>query len=150
MPGAAVTSKLDSSSIMMMCGRLTVVSQSAVGGNGGAEACAPRASGNEGCDGGSASIHPVEVRRDTATTPDRSRLGRWLTAWNGSQAGSGTAIAMADIATAANANSAAEILRLMRNGSVRQISHSTGPAAMAASSSGSFSLGKTDSRKENV
>jgi hypothetical protein len=74
MPGAAVTSKLDSSSIMMMCGRLTDMSHSAGGGNGGADACAPRASGSEGCAGGSASIHPVEVRRDIAITPDRERL----------------------------------------------------------------------------
>ena len=135
---------------MMMCGRLTEVSQSADGGNAGAEACAPRASGSEGCDGGSASIHPVEVRRDTATTPDRDRLEMWLTPWNGSQGCSGTAIAIAEIATAAKASSASEILRLTRNGSVRQISHSTGPAAIAESSSGSFSRGKTDSRKENV
>src|SRR5262245_37917153 len=151
MPGAAVTSKLDSSSIMMMCGRLTFVSHSAGGGSTtGAAACAPRASGSEGCDSGSASIQPVEERRDTATTPERARLETWLTPWNGSQGCSGTAIAMAEIATVANASSASETLRLTRNGSVRQISQSTGAAARAASSNGSFNLGKTESRNEKV
>src|SRR5262245_49021202 len=150
MPGAAVTSKLDSSSIMMTCGRVTDASQSAGGARDDLEACAPRASGSEGCAGGSASIHPVDVRRDTATTPDRERLEMWLTPWNGSQGCSGTAIAMAEIATAAKASSASDTFRLTRNGSVHQISQSTGTAAMAASSSGSFNLGKTESRKEKV
>src|SRR4051812_21395129 len=99
MPGAAVTSKLDSSSIMMMCGRLMVVSQSAEGRSAVVvEACAPRASGSGGCAGGSASIQPVEERRDTETTPERARLEMWLTPWNGSQGCSGFAIAMAEIA----------------------------------------------------
>jgi hypothetical protein len=115
-----------------------------------AEACAPRASGSAGCEGGSASIHPVELNRDTATTPERARLEIWLTPWNGSQGCSGTAIAMPEIATVAAASSASDTLRLMRNGSVRQISHSTGTAAIAAHSSGSFSRGKTESRNENV
>src|SRR5947207_6890382 len=127
MPGAAVTSKLDSSSIMMTCGRLTLVSQSEGGASiTGAAACAPRASGRAGCDGGSASIQPVEERRDTATTPERARLEMWLTPWNGSQGCSGTAIAIAEIETVAKASSASETLRLTRNGSVRQISPSTG------------------------
>src|SRR5262245_64890436 len=148
MPGAAVTSKLDSSSIMMTCGRVTDASQSAGGARDDLEACAPRASGSEGWAGGSASIHPVDVRRDTATTPDRERLETWLTPWNGSQGCSGTAIAMAEIATVANASSASETLRLTRNGSVRQISHSTGTAAIAASTSGNSSAGKTESKRK--
>src|SRR5262245_29689035 len=150
MPGAAVTSKLDSSSIMMTCGCLTDASQSAGGERDDVEACAPRASGSEGCAGGSASIHPVDVRRDTATTPDRERLEMWLTPWNGSQGCSGTWVAMAEMATVANVSSASDTLRLMRNGSVCQISQSTGAAARAASGSGSFSRGKTESRKEKV
>ena len=75
MPGAVVTSKLDSSSIMMMCGRFTEASQSPGSGSmAGAAAWAPRASGSDGCAGGSASIQPVELNRDTATTPERARL----------------------------------------------------------------------------
>jgi hypothetical protein len=50
----------------------------------------------------------------------------------------------------ANASSASETLRLTRNGSLRQISHSAGPAASAASSSGIFSRGNTESRNEKV
>ena len=73
-----------------------------------------------------------------------------MTPWNGSQACSGTAIAIAEIETVANASNTSEIFRLTRNGSVRQTSHSTGTAAIAASSSGSFSRGKTENRNENV
>ena len=57
---------------------------------------------------------------------------------------------MPEIATVANASSASDNLRLTRNGSVRQINHSTGTAAAAAHSSGSFSRGNTESRNEKV
>ena len=57
----------------MICGRFTVVSQVSPGGSAGRPAaCAPGASGPPAA--GSASIHPVDVSRDTATTPERARL----------------------------------------------------------------------------
>ena len=74
MSGAAVTSKLDSSSSMMMCGRLAVVSQASPGSAGRPAARASRARLSGPFAGGSASIHPVEASRDTATTPERARL----------------------------------------------------------------------------
>ena len=73
-----------------------------------------------------------------------------MTPWNGSHGCSGTAIAMVEIETVANASSASDILRLIRSGSVRQISHKAGPAAIAAISSGVRSRGNTDSRNEKV
>ena len=133
-----------------MCGRFTDASHSAGNGRAIVAACAPRASGSEGWLGGSASIQPVEVRCDTATTPDRARLEMWLMPWNGSQGCSGFASAMAEIDTAQKASSASEIFRLTRNGSVRQSTHSAGTATSAASSSGIFRRGNTDSRKEKV
>ena len=74
MSGAEVTSKLDSSSSMMMCGRLAVVSQVAAGTCiEGKAACADdKCSGLSA--GGSASIQPVEASREIATTPERARL----------------------------------------------------------------------------
>ena len=75
MPGAAVTSKLDSSSSMMMCGRLADASHARPDGSAGRPAaCAPRARPSGPFAGGSASIQPVEASRDTATTPERARL----------------------------------------------------------------------------
>ena len=75
MPGAAVTSKLNSSSSMMICGRLAVASQARAAGSAGRPAaCASRARLSGPFAGGSASIHPVEASRDTATTPERARL----------------------------------------------------------------------------
>ena len=59
----------------MMCGRLAVASQAVAGGSTGwpaARASRARLSGPFA--GGSASIHPVEASRDTATTPERARL----------------------------------------------------------------------------
>ena len=73
-----------------------------------------------------------------------------MTPWNGSQGCSGTRLPIAAIEMVENAKSASETLRLMRNGSVRQISHNTGPAASAARSSGRRSFGNTDSMKEKV
>ena len=59
----------------MMCGRLAVASQASSDGNAGrTSARASRARLSGPLAGGSASIHPVEASRDTATTPERARL----------------------------------------------------------------------------
>ena len=58
----------------MMCGRLAVVAQASAGSAGKVAARASRARLSGLFAGGSASIHPVEASRDTATTPERARL----------------------------------------------------------------------------
>ena len=59
----------------MMCGRLAVVSQASPDGSAGRTAAfASRARLSGLFAGGSASIHPVDASRDTATTPERARL----------------------------------------------------------------------------
>ena len=59
----------------MMCGRLAVAAQASPDGNAGrAAARASRARLSGPFAGGSASIHPVDASRDTATMPERARL----------------------------------------------------------------------------
>ena len=121
MPGAAVMSKLASSSTMMMCGRLpagwqlplaTVFSRSATVG--------------------SLSSQPRVASSDTDITPERAKFERWLTPWNGSHGSSGTALDRPISPTRQAVLPRQAVVRRMRNGSRRHSRASAGIASSAA------------------
>src|SRR5262249_22202755 len=82
MPGAAVMSKLDSSSTMMMCGGLLAGRQ-----------VSPERGFRRSAAAASASKKPRPISSDTATTPERAKLEMWVTPENGWQGSSGTMLA---------------------------------------------------------
>ena len=140
MPGAAEMSNEDSSSTITIFGRFTPGSHSVIGA-----ACAEPTRLLA-----SASIQPVAVRCETATTPERARLEMWLTPWNGSHGFSGLA---ADITTMPSTQAPAQpsaVRRRREKGSARQIAHSSGTATAAAISSHIRNCGKIDCMKEMV
>ena len=74
----------------------------------------------------------LDSTRAWDASPEREKFDRWLTPWNGSQPSSGTASDIGTIPTRQTKAPTSDINRGTRNGSMRQISSSSGMPATNA------------------
>src|SRR5690242_10692953 len=139
MPGAAVMSKLDSSSTRTMWGSRAA----------GWQSCA--AAGKAGAvPGAAASMKPCVAYSTVAITPERMKFETWLFPWNGSNGCSGTASESADTTARHTAAPTSDVRRRTVYESIRQTHASSRRITSAASGSSSRNCGNVSVRKRSV